>query len=195
MKIDRVCENCGKTFQVDASRVKHGRGRNCSPTCGYASITSAPKPHRIKFSCIGCGVEFDRNPSWLKRRGAGKYCTRSCRDKHWVGDKNPNWQNGDKVYKRGPRWFSIRRRMLARDGACVSCGATEKLHVHHVVPFRMFAGPDEANVYSNLVTLCPPCHRRADAQFKWVRLPDSGTVISMNACGAAWELARERGII
>ena len=128
------------------------------------------------------------------RKGAGKYCTRACRDKNWKGAATPNWQDGSGVYKRGPHWFATRRRILKRDGACV-CGATEKLHVHHVIPFRMFDDPNQANDDDNLVALCPPCHRRADARFKWVKLPHSGSIIQMNAGGAAWELARERGII
>lgn len=190
--IERSCANCNKIFLVHPSRMKHGRGQNCSPACQHAMRRASPRP---MFTCVGCNAQFPRPQSRTERKGGGKYCTRACRDLHWIGDKNPNWQNGDKVYKRGPRWHSIRRRILKRDGACVECGATEKLHVHHKTPFRMFANADEANADSNLVTLCPPCHRRADAQFKWVRLPYSGAVICMNAGGAAWELARERGMI
>jgi hypothetical protein len=193
--IDRTCEHCGKAFAVIPSRLRHGRGRHCSPACQYAAIRARPKPRRVTLTCIGCGQEFARAKSLTTgRKGAGKYCTRECRDKHWIGDKNPCWQNGDGVYKRGPRWHSIRRRVLARDGrACVECGSTERLHVHHVVPFRMFADEDRANHESNLVTLCAPCHRRAEAQFKWVRF-ESGAILRFAANSYMWQLAREKGL-
>ena len=42
-----------------------------------------------------------------------------------------------------------------------------RLHVHHVIPRRM-GGPDED---WNLATLCPSCHRKADAQPGNVKLP------------------------
>ncbi|MFQ5419848.1 MAG: DEAD/DEAH box helicase [Anaerolineae bacterium] len=72
----------------------------------------------------------------------------------------------------GPNWQSQRQQALARDGhQCQVCGAREgMLHVHHVRPFREFGyvrGQNEhyrlANELSNLVTLCPSCHRQAEA--------------------------------
>ena len=107
---------------------------------------------------------FDRYKSTVKsHKGGGKYCTRECRDKYWVGKNNPLWQGGAGVYKRGPHWWSIRRRILARDQTCQHCGADNQLHVHHKIPFRMFADSAAANVENNLIALCPPCHRREDA--------------------------------
>jgi hypothetical protein len=50
-----------------------------------------------------------------------------------------------------------------RDGnACVVCGSTTKLHVHHVVPARL--GGDDS--MDNLVTVCVLHHRQADAQLR-----------------------------
>jgi DEAD/DEAH box helicase domain-containing protein len=90
----------------------------------------------------------------------------------------------------GPDWAAQRRAALARDGhRCQTCGATAEtaagsdtpagdetragrpnLHVHHIRPFREFGyvpGENEhyrqANRLENLVTLCPSCHRRAEA--------------------------------
>lgn len=190
------CAVCSRPFTVHRSRLAHGRGKHCSPACQYEARRRLPKLV-MSFECVGCGSAFDRAPSFVNgRKGAGKYCTRACRDLHWVGQKNPNWQNGDKVYKRGPRWYSIRRRILARDKhQCVRCGGGGRLHVHHIVPFRMFEDADTANRDSNLVSLCPPCHRRIDARHKWVRLPQSGGVLMMAARGYAWELARSKGMI
>lgn len=43
MKIDRVCATCGKQFQIEANRLKHGRGDYCSRACAYASPLRAQK--------------------------------------------------------------------------------------------------------------------------------------------------------
>lgn len=187
------CSHCRNEFRAWPSRLKYGRGRHCSPGCQYAARRAAPK-RSIEFSCIGCGKSFARPPSWTARKGAGKYCTRTCRDKHWVGDQTPNWQNGNGVYKRGPRWYSIRRAILARDKVCRHCGADGKLHVHHKTPFRMFDNQDAANDHGNLIALCPPCHRKEDSRSKWVGL-EGGIIIRMDAGGAAWQLAREKGMV
>ena len=74
----------------------------------------------------------------------------------WTGDPNDY----------GPNWTAQRDRARARDGyRCQVCGAPEqgRAHdVHHKVPFRAFASYRQANQLSNLVTLCPRCHRRAE---------------------------------
>lgn len=192
--IQRECAHCGNEFLVVPSRLRHGRGLHCSPACQYAARRARPK-NVIQFECIGCGSSFTRSPSVARsHKGAGKYCTRACRDLHWLGPLNPNWQNGDKVYKRGSHWFSIRRKILARDGnKCVDCGSPDALHVHHIIPFRMFADKIAANADDNLITLCAPCHRREDAKHKWVALPSG--VLRFASGGVAWKLARDKGMV
>lgn len=72
----------------------------------------------------------------------------------------------------GPNWQTQRRLALDRDGSrCRTCGASgEVLHVHHIRPFREYGyvrSENEnyrlANQLENLITLCPSCHRRAEA--------------------------------
>jgi len=74
------------------------------------------------------------------------------------------WSNDPNAY--GPNWPAQRERALARDHhRCQVCGAGEEggaHHVHHKTPFRTFVGYQQANALSNLVTLCPRCHRRAE---------------------------------
>lgn len=190
-RVTRECPICGKEFSVERGRLKHGRGKHCSPACQYEA-RRRQRRKLTQLTCIGCGQDFDLETSKLKRKGGGKYCTRACRDKHWKGDKNPNWQNGDRVYKRGPHWHSIRRRILARDKVCQICGASGPLHVHHKIPFRVFGDKDVANADWNLVALCPPCHRHEDAKSKWV--PFETGALCFAAGGVAWELARKRGL-
>lgn len=75
------------------------------------------------------------------------------------------WTNDSNNY--GPNWPAIRLRVLARDNhRCQVCGALEidrPHHVHHKVPFRQFVSSEAANQLDNLVTLCPICHKRAEA--------------------------------
>lgn len=172
------------------SRIKHGRGIHCSRECQYAANRVKLKKPKVKLTCVGCGDEFERVPSSMtKSAGSGKYCTRECRDKHWVGENTPNWQGGSGIYKRGPRWQSIRRAVLKRDNhQCQECGSSDSLHIHHKVPFRMFNDSDAANHEDNLITLCAPCHRMADAGSKWAKIGDG--IIQMPAGGYAWKLAK-----
>ena len=80
------------------------------------------------------------------------------------------WTNAPNDY--GPDWPKIRKQVRARDGyRCQLCGTPEqgRAHdVHHKIPFRRFASLKEANRLSNLITLCRPCHRRAETAV-WMR--------------------------
>ncbi len=68
----------------------------------------------------------------------------------------------------GPGWPSLRDQVRLRDGfRCQSCGVSEtelgrQHHVHHKIPFRVFATIEQANALDNLVTLCNRCHRRVE---------------------------------
>jgi DEAD/DEAH box helicase domain-containing protein len=78
------------------------------------------------------------------------------------------WRNDPNDY--GPGWPALRERVRRRDGyRCQVCGALEqgRAHdVHHKVPLRAFTSLEEANRLENLITLCPNCHRRAEANVR-----------------------------
>ena len=54
--------------------------------------------------------------------------------------------------KRSPLWFDVRKNHLRKNPRCVICGSTNKLQVHHVIPFHL--APDLELVPTNLITLC-----------------------------------------
>jgi len=84
------------------------------------------------------------------------------------------WWVSEASASRGPSWPEQRDQARYRDGyRCQACGVPERPgqqhHVHHLVPFRDFGwvpGLNEnhrqANALSNLITLCPDCHRLAE---------------------------------
>jgi DEAD/DEAH box helicase domain-containing protein len=79
------------------------------------------------------------------------------------------WTNDPNDY--GPGWDRLRDSVRLRDGyRCQVCGAAEignRQHdVHHKLPFRQFHSTAEANRMDNLVTLCPTCHHKAEANLR-----------------------------
>lgn len=173
MQIKRMCRWCGKIFECDASRLKHGRGKHCSPACQYATRRAQPHKASIELICLNCGKRFSRCRSWLRRIGGGKYCCRKCRDQHRVGNNHPDFVNGNSAKQYGPNWQSQRRKARKQNSTCQHCGINSKeckkrfgvpLNVHHIKPFRLCSGYKEANHLDNLTILCSACHRRADAK-------------------------------
>ena len=59
-------------------------------------------------------------------------------------------------------WDRTRRDILQRDNhRCQQCGSTERLEVHHIIPFRI----SRSNDHSNLITLCKFCHLQVERAF------------------------------
>lgn len=194
VKIDASCAVCGLIFKVDETRIKHGRGKHCSRECQYKANKIKLRRDRIDLRCIGCGKEFRLLPCQIRKSsGSGKYCTRECRDKYWVGELNPLWQGVGKKVDYGFNWQSARRAAKERDKACQNCGSEKNLHVHHIIPIRLFCTKEFANEISNLVTLCGRCHRTEEAKSCWVQF--DGGVLRLNNGGIAAQLAKERDIL
>jgi DEAD/DEAH box helicase domain-containing protein len=80
-------------------------------------------------------------------------------------ESDGTWNSSRNDY--GPNWQTQRNAARTRDQfRCQFCGLpeTDKAHhVHHIVPFRSFASLELANRLTNLVTLCPSCHLRAES--------------------------------
>jgi len=64
-------------------------------------------------------------------------------------------RQGTSLYN-SARWQKLRAIVRARDGACVRCGTTERLSVHHR------NGDHTDNRMENLETLCLRCHGETD---------------------------------
>lgn len=79
------------------------------------------------------------------------------------GEKNHKWKGGITPALRRARqhakYQQWRKLVFSRDGyRCQHCGATQKLHAHHIKPFR--DNPSLRLSVDNGLTLCQPCHKR-----------------------------------
>jgi DEAD/DEAH box helicase domain-containing protein len=132
---------------------------------GELNITSQVTGyHKIEWHThqrLGIGVlempqkEFQTTGYWLSLHEGTINVLRD--QKLWNSDPN----------RYGPNWPQQRDAARKRDHyTCQNCGAVEdgRSHdVHHKIPFRAFDDFLDANRLENLVTLCPACHRRAEA--------------------------------
>jgi len=98
------------------------------------------------LTCAYCGKVIVL-PWWVARRR--KYCSREC------GLAATGFPVRGNSYSYGTEWRKVKKAALERDHhTCTQCGATEKLHVHHIIPYRVSA----AHILDNLTTLCASCH-------------------------------------
>ena len=182
---DAICTQCGIAVRVDPNT---GRDPLCKP-CSYKErgrkkrilADATGRPGTLTLECGVCSRSYQKTRS---RTARAKYptCSAACRNKarhlglilrdpttfpH--GETHKQWEGGKDGRDYGPHWKSQRDAARARDHeTCQHCGKTRAeinraLEVHHIVRFVDFTTPEEANVLTNLVTLCVKCHRRADA--------------------------------
>lgn len=152
-RIEKTCGCCGVVFTTYPSRAATSF---CSKACKVSAQTgrsNSLRQPRIDCKCQRCGKSF-QSPAWEIRKGNGKYCGREC--------ANAAMRVATE-YRYGPDWAMQRRRALERDDrSCRDCGAHGagvRIEVHHVKPRRLGGG----NALANLLTLCRPCHKRAEA--------------------------------
>ncbi|HXE86886.1 MAG TPA: HNH endonuclease [Hyphomicrobiaceae bacterium] len=168
-----ICPTCNTAFEYYRSWPR----TYCSDRCkGRALVgnTGQPTDNRYTTQCESCGAAFETIPSQHAR-----FCSQRCfgewQSRTNVGPNNALWRGGSK-FAYGPSWGKARKAARARDQHCVDCGAARcpdgrALHVHHLIPFRLFGTERhaEANVLSNLVTLCAPCHMAREWATNWRR--------------------------
>ena len=84
-------------------------------------------------------------------------------------EKNPNWNGGtsseyDKkmaAVKRSPMYKEWRKSVVSV-GFCKSCGSTENLYAHHILPKSKF--PNLIHDLANGICLCRSCHTRLHSE-------------------------------
>jgi len=185
-KIKVVCTTCGREFKKYEDRVKNHDNHFCSRECfENRPIKGKNNPNWkggfATVECQYCNEEFEVKPS---RKDKAKFCSMECLGK-WraenvrgenhplhgkanekmQGERNPAWRGGYEPYY-GENWHSQRRKALERDNhTCRVCGMEEdgrEHDVHHITHRREFDTVEEANALNNLITLCKPCHGKAN---------------------------------
>lgn len=133
------------------------------------NFNSAPAPEATEPSV--CPADGESQEGFEARRGARCRVSRMARARGVSRSVELSRAKLD----RGPSWDSIRRKVLERDQyACRQCSASGRLDVHHKVPLRKFGGDlQRANAFDNLISLCRPCHNRADAELRRADLADA----------------------
>lgn len=127
------------------------------------------------YTCTQCGTVFELTP-WLERQNKSKsgrrFCSKPChgayKAEHESGERAASYVGGITTY-RGKGWPEARGAAIRRDGgACQHCGVFigGSIPVHHKRPYRLFASAAEANVPSNLICLCQPCHMREERRLE-----------------------------
>ena len=142
------CLDCGhewETIAHNAIQIHTGCAKRHCVNCGNGA------KKRITLQCAYCGKTIERVPSEIKASKTGFfYCSHECGNLHknQLRDENGEW-SGTSNYRR-----------LAFDNYphnCAVCGYNEDtriLEVHHIDEDR------SNNRLSNLVILCPICHRK-----------------------------------
>ncbi|NKB70995.1 MAG: hypothetical protein GKR89_28320 [Candidatus Latescibacteria bacterium] len=124
----------------------------------------------VEVSCKACRQALSV-PAWYLESGTGlHFCNADCR-RAWT-EQSPTFEVelGRQSSHRGGNWLVQSKRARQRDGyTCQECGTTEEelgrqLDVHHKIPFHRFKSNVEANKLEHLITLCPACHARTEAQ-------------------------------
>jgi len=180
--IECECNYCGTEFSVAKSQYDGGSGKYCSNQCQYKQWT---EDGTVKTECNYCGDEFVVEQSQYER-GVGKYCSMECYSEsgtvececNYCGDKFTIWKydykqglgkycsnkcqgldsrSSNPDMRKGVEYREFRRSVLERDNyECVDCGASDNLHVHHVIPIKK----DDKKItdVDNGVTVCVSCH-------------------------------------
>lgn len=160
-RVELECEGCGETFSTARSNAENGK-KYCSMEC-YKNDSQADY-----VTCETCGEDFYVKGSYVDE---ARFCSQDCYGE-WLSETNSgkdswHWKGGQQNYGEG--WTpEKRRRVRRRDGyECAICGTSQddhdgRLHVHHIVPARDFEDAERRNAMDNLITLCQPCHMRAE---------------------------------
>lgn len=147
--VEVTCAFCGETF----TRPKANLGKKrqfCNQNC-QREYESTRWIHR---RCQECGKIFKVLASSINKSNAtGHYCSRFCYDRaqHLEGAKN---------YKDG--FERVKREHFSGVQFCAICGTTKRIHIHHIVPFRL----THDNSVDNLIPLCASHHSKVEAIWK-----------------------------
>jgi len=80
--VKRICQVCGKTFNVKPAVIRRGGGKYCSREC---------RKKRAERKCQICGKTFYVTLSVTRKANSGKYCSKACHNLSMRGRKKDAW--------------------------------------------------------------------------------------------------------
>jgi hypothetical protein len=86
MKIEIICQMCGKHIIKDSWKIRDGK------FCTHNCYIQYKRRNIKKINCPICNKEFISN--YLHK----KYCSKSCSRLSNIGTKNPSWKGGRRNY-------------------------------------------------------------------------------------------------
>ena len=139
------CYQCGKDFQRYAANVR-GKKQFCGLEC-QREYELTRWESRI---CKECGKTFKVHKAAIEHTNAsGNYCSRECYNKHMTIEDSPTHKGG---------FDRVKREHFKGVQFCAICGTTKRIHIHHIIPFRL----TKDNGLDNLVPLCSSHHKKVE---------------------------------
>jgi len=136
--MEKQCLFCNKTFNADPRELRRCHAIYCSISCSIKHRNQLIPLRKCK--CIVCLSEFESKST------KAKYCCKKCKSIHY--------RRLISTEVNGTR----RIQSILLTFPCANCGwDLSSRDVHHIVP-SCFGGKNEL---TNLITLCPNCHRMA----------------------------------
>lgn len=169
-RVVRTCKNCGKEFSVAKSTISertNGSGNFCCRRCynEYQRTLLKEKNNHCTGSvakCANCGKDVWQIPS-REKLYKNRFCSKKCKSEYHhqyiEGEKNCNWKGGI-AQTRGSDFERIKREKF-QNSYCALCGTKEKIHIHHIIPYRL----TQDNSYENLIPLCAKHHKIVENLF------------------------------
>ncbi len=131
------CKQCNIVFQADSRELNRGNALFCSLSCAATNRNLNCK--KYTYSCILCNSNFTSIST------KAKFCSKSCKYK--------NYRLQMKSKSSVNRAFMV----FMISEPCEICKWNDtSCDVHHILPISE-GGKNEV---TNLITLCPNCHRK-----------------------------------
>lgn len=147
----KECKKCGNRIYI---RKGSKYGFYCSMKCYLSDRWDGHTETRV---CTVCNNKFDIRTG-DKRVTCSSECAKKWKRLSKLGEKSVLWRGG-KTSPYNKEWRAVRAEALERDGRkCVLCGSTDRVQVHHIIPYRYSKSHD----INNLTTLCRSCHSKEE---------------------------------
>lgn len=143
-EITLICDFCKTEFKRYKGNLKGNIRNFCSLECKR----NYEKTRHITRTCLTCGKIFDVYQSAIDSTNAeGKYCSKECYNKSMVKEDSSSYKGN---------FSSVKRKYFSRVQFCAMCGTTKRIHIHHIIPYRL----THDNGLDNLIPLCISHHKQ-----------------------------------